>query len=1675
MRIKNIAQFRTWFKELRASRNTELNDENFMGSFHGDFTGFFGMYQGEKTDIYGFLRKEIEMAEDGQAVYEFLQNAADSSSTDFYMFFDEKNFLVINNGDPFEINGVKSILNVGQSYGKEDCGKIGRFGIGFKLVHRLVGKTSGLDELIKEYAGPQMLSWYRNDQIKSFINEPIEEFDTGDLKDQIPWLLKILITNFPAHPGETVKDLNFNDRVLYDWEEVKSFKSFFKNVSDQIDIENLNSGTAFYLRLGEGKTDLLKKEEESLLDGIENSMNFLKSINKVVVNGKNLEKSKEIKMEAPFIINPTTEEFKSIGLTEERDLACPAVLQIGYADYKVGLEEIKNKPNFYKYFPMGEETNGLNFILHSNVFGIESNRRKIHDSTINRSILKLFSAKMIELMEGYKISNPESYRSIFANILMSDKPASDGRNKWQSEFFYDELINYCSNNVPTQEGNYLHIDHVIIKKTELSINPKDFGVQKEWIYWDLEEDRDLLNEASNSEKLNLKRWGISKIIENSIVDKVNSWLEKSSDKDVLKFIDEIEKNIPKENFFQIQFLKCSDGCFYSFNELLNYESVIVLFSKIYEIKGVLEKLNLITTEIDVSLYKNICEKASEKISYLKLTGERSFFEDYIKPITIDNTLEISEKKQLFLVIKELYNVGSSNIKSWKIFNSNQKEIIALGELISSSIKVEPWLNKYQILKEEYFKELDDFLIQEKEIFPSVIFSKWDDIIDENDFNKSTIGELYLSVIKYYDDELHRGKSLNSRSYIFCENEFLNTGDVFYNDAFQKANDYLNLSSGIQKVTKYKTPSWEVLKFLSKNPFQTKNDKLIDYFNEVKVEESEAYEILRYCQETDTKIFSKVTLIEIDGQISLSTDSDKVQFFTGDKELIEFIDDYLGDSFVLLPASIEDFKITEGVYRNQELYEKIISKVNNIYELAGRFIPLLKHKEIIRSYIIGLKDIKINSTKKLIKDGFEYQLVSNIIQHFEEDEYRKIKDKFTFIGDDIIFKLSDINSSNEVQFDYDNKIYSLNVSEILPFSDSYSRSKIRDSLVSEFKKLELPKSKLEILFSIEIEEDDLIEKIAIDLLTSLNNKVLTNSDQLAFVLLYQASIKWDNFSEFKIYAKNDKEYKLSDLWYLNSKSFLSELAVISERYLGISKILNIEDSNPIFKVDEECVFLWKPCFDETGNHLFKYLEDKLEDENCIELLNFLFEEYNKRGKDSRRDFESIKDWSFLGDSETLKVLGFLPKEIIYTDRINLILESEKAPSWLIEWSDSIEKSNFLIVMGIHQEKSDILKIRRSLIGEIEMLPEELAKSEYLNERLLENTFEWICVGEIWENKSIHDIERVEILNSIIGKLNWDVDDYWSIDTKKLNEESEEWDDLNYRDWREDDVSFEVRLINSQIPYRLEYNDLTIAEHSKEDFWYDEDLNIFYCNNNKSILLLLQLAAEERTIYSDSIKALTNKGLSRVKELEEENKRLKSQLEKSDMNGSVGRGGNYIGNEEDIPTSELLDNTDERSRIAINEEAQQHILSTLKSKGYKVPSEIKIRFTIIDGIINPDDKLIKIVTKSAKGGTIYFNPSEWLALSEEDSQLFVVLSGSQVFNVTLDDLINNNDKFHLRFNTQAFAVKSNLKAFAQMVKYLPETHFLFKAPISTTDFFKEFGLNERNPTSKELSADDKDLLH
>lgn len=198
-------------------------------------------------------------------------------------------------------------------------------------------------------------------------------------------------------------------------------------------------------------------------------------------------------------------------------------------------------------------------------------------------------------------------------------------------------------------------------------------------------------------------------------------------------------------------------------------------------------------------------------------------------------------------------------------------------------------------------------------------------------------------------------------------------------------------------------------------------------------------------------------------------------------------------------------------------------------------------------------------------------------------------------------------------------------------------------------------------------------------------------------------------------------------------------------------------------------------------------------------------------------------------------------------------------------------------------------------------------------------------------------------------------------------------------------------------------------------------------------------------------------------------------RTEFSKSVEKVNSYTSDENDIDDLEgYHDHSDERSRINISNTTKIQIFEKLKEKGFLVPDSIDINYTIVTGIKNPTGKPVKMVVKGGRKGKIYFNPGEWLALTETDSQLFVVTRGNIVRNVKINDLEAYNEIFLMRFNTRAFAVDTNLKAFAQFFRYLPYTHFIFNTPESTNDFMEEFGLNQRNRSASDLNADDKKLI-
>ena len=81
MKIKSAKSFRFWYKTKvkDIEPNNPSYNENFVGTYHTankkKIKGFFEMYHGDKPDIASHLPSILKIAEDGQAIYEFVQNA----------------------------------------------------------------------------------------------------------------------------------------------------------------------------------------------------------------------------------------------------------------------------------------------------------------------------------------------------------------------------------------------------------------------------------------------------------------------------------------------------------------------------------------------------------------------------------------------------------------------------------------------------------------------------------------------------------------------------------------------------------------------------------------------------------------------------------------------------------------------------------------------------------------------------------------------------------------------------------------------------------------------------------------------------------------------------------------------------------------------------------------------------------------------------------------------------------------------------------------------------------------------------------------------------------------------------------------------------------------------------------------------------------------------------------------------------------------------------------------------------------------------------------------------------------------------------------------------------------------------------------------------------------------
>jgi hypothetical protein len=1047
MKIKSAKSFRFWYKTKvkEIDRYNQTHNENFVGTYHIEngkkIKGFFEMYHGDKPDIAGYLPSILKIAEDGQAIYEFLQNAVDCGSTHFYIFYNEKYFLAINNGSPFDIEGLQSILNIAQTT-KKDPDKIGRFGIGFKLAHRLVGKNEGTDELVRQYKGPILFSWAKLDDLECLLkNEKIEPLVPNKENYQefinSPYLLKLILTNFPADPNEKVKDINYNDKILFPQEELNELVEFlnesFKNHSDSLKKNVLKQGSLFFIKLGEDKKKLLDKDYSELVNGIQYSMNTLKRLQKVYINNDDIGKI-PLQLEEGTIKNDSAEFERISPEYKEFDIK----FSIGFNTIKFGNEKsyeqikiLKEKPNFYKYFPLGDEINGFGFIVHCDSFSNEANRRKLHEDDINRNLFPELANHITQRLAEYKTKDRSKFLNLYASLLLSDIPDRQN-NKWLRPIFYDTLLNSLQKNVPTKNGFSDNAQKVKINKLKLPLNLTDLGLSDiQWFEWDNEADRFLIDEATKSDKLGIKEWDIRDIVENATFENINNWIAICDEETYEAFLDELEESNlrkdTKEKLFEIKLFKFSDNKYYSINDIWTtaniretfqertynqykrvYEfttktrivqkrvlnqSIIFSTDKTISISNELQNLGFAVSCNNISIYKNIYSALSEKLS-----KEKDVY-NAIAEKCKTNTLSAEEKKKLFLNFvnetTKFDNVAEGTLKDLHLFCDSNSEIKPLNRLVDCKLNTATWLNAYKIKNDEFFAELKPYLVSEQEAIFKEIYLPQQDII----LSELTEANEIKSLIKLYQD--------NKRQ--------------FFKEFVIKKTEH---SFAIAKKTS--------------NTYQTQ---------------------------------------------------------AGEQEVRTFIEENCANNLFVLPQEFLTYKEEDGIINKIILHNLILDFVD-VDAHKETLVSIIHYDEPKRKFLKKLSDFRFATTATYSKEDYEYKILELVCKELKENEYQIFRNKFIIETAERSFKYSEI-PKNRDSIKIATREFSL--SKILP--STYQNSNLISDLITYFSQQGISRENLNALFGVNEELDlgDLFEKF------SEQSETLQNAEQFFFLIYYHKHI------------------------------------------------------------------------------------------------------------------------------------------------------------------------------------------------------------------------------------------------------------------------------------------------------------------------------------------------------------------------------------------------------------------------------------------------------------------------------------------------------------------------------------------------------------------------------------------
>jgi hypothetical protein len=1329
----DISAFRTNFKSR--NRSTSGNDwvnENFIGTQFDNYSGFFWLFHGAKGEIANFLRANFQMAEDEQAVYEFIQNAADCESTQFWLFFDDQYFLAINNGHPFTSKGIEAILNIGQSHGKDKGDTIGRYGVGFKLVHRLVGRTDGLDEIVRENKGPLLFSWSRPEDLTEFLRT---EFPfTGQPSEQIaaPWLLKILLTCFPAQPGESVQGLDYKPFVPFTQNEVEECRSFTARQLASVDKSELSQGSLFFLRLGEGKANTLRAETRDLINGVGVSFHFLKKLQKISLDGQSIEHSK-LEWLRPAVLPPNSSEFGILGITDSKMKEWPAIIEVGYLPFRDAGDRMRLAPNFYKFFPMGDEVNGLNFVVHCNVFDHETNRRKLHNQTTNHRILEAVSRHIIQMASEAEDSQ---YLEIFANVLLSKPPTVSGK-EWQRPYLYDPLLTFFESYSPALDSANMCIrvtsDAIVIRDTNLPLHPDDWGIQRNWFFWPNQDHdaKELIHSVKQAEKLNLKTWDLEDLLQNGQSEKIKTWLlsqwqlpNGNNVREILfQELSKISESTWNANnssllgrLLPLPIFFFPNVGYLSLNEILNKPDLLILQADTTQkISPILSKLGFSISEfvlgdrdfdrivskfIGVSdpkkHYDKIVIKLHEKISltYFHLT--------------------LGERFDLFSCLQKIFN-ETKTLRDLTLFANFKGEVQPLRRLLkpqSGGVH----LKAYELdVKNafEFHQRLAEYLCTEKEVFHNVIQEFWQEII-QNQATESIASFLQFTIDCYERDELKYNRTLSNQKIIFIDEPigWYAPGTVFFHSKIAELSveKYRLVNRAARAILGQSLPRPELVSLLEQSPFKVANTALSSFVNNFRaatLDFAETRAIIEMFQACAEDFFAHFYVDVVNSMALISPRKDQgVQFISKDDRLIEFLNKTMPDR-IKLPDELADLgKGSPMILHGGELEEwivEILALLEELEEYAEPLALLLSSKSAAQAFFKNMQEFLLAERDIYTTEDEDIGWLNLAFNQFEGQELVNLRRKIRIQpirGQE--YTLDQATASDVFKLDG----HKLQLSQLFSNDDQQEANATSQRILNNLKQTELSKEGLKLLFGAEIQEPD--DAILNEYLERMPEQ-LENATQVAFCLLM--SQRQGTQPNKKVQTISGDWIPLHGLWTLTYRPFIDQAYLFAEIYVNLDKLLKLDKDSPVFEIHKNWRLIYDFYFSEEHEQFvwFGWTEEPTPEKSLL-ALEYLFT-LERTAPKHQLEWLIAEDFS--------QTLGFNPAASVWPTQY--AIESESLPENVQLWvSSSPEREKFLTEIGVNTINSPLVKLRRFLTQpDIDFTVQDLLR-EFAFDNTLQNT-------------------------------------------------------------------------------------------------------------------------------------------------------------------------------------------------------------------------------------------------------------------------------------------------------------------------------------------------------------------